>query len=61
MFQEFPKVKYHREEPARLVHSAAEEAGLGPGWLDVPAEYAPVDPDPAEAVEEPKPKRKGGR
>ena len=38
--QEFPKWKYHRELPARIVDNAEQEAALGNGWADTPAAFA---------------------
>lgn len=36
--QEFPKWKYHRSEPARIVEDAVQESALGQGWADAPQE-----------------------
>ena len=39
---EFPKWKYHATESARIVHNPAEEAALGDGWVNSPAELQAV-------------------
>ena len=36
--QEFPKWKYHATEPACIVHNPSEEADLGDGWANSPAD-----------------------
>lgn len=36
IYEEFPKVKYHRTEPARIVQDSQEEAALGDDWTDTP-------------------------
>ena len=36
IYEEFPKAKYHRTEPARIVQDSREEAALGDGWTDRP-------------------------
>lgn len=60
MLQEFPKWKYHRTQPSRIVGSAEEEAGLGPEWANSPADFT----EPAEVPPPPdtdgKKKKKGG-
>lgn len=51
-YQEFPKWKYHATESARIVHSRAEEAALGDGWMNSPAELQAIYPGlrPEEAI-----------
>jgi hypothetical protein len=34
--QEFPKWKYHRKCPGKIVQNAEEEKALGRGWVDRP-------------------------
>lgn len=36
IYEAFPKVKYHRTEPDRIVQDAQEEAALGDDWTDKP-------------------------
>lgn len=37
-YERYPHWKYHAVHPERLVHDAAEEAALGPGWCESPAD-----------------------
>lgn len=39
-YQEYPKWKYHRTEPARIVHDREEELALGDGWENTPPTLA---------------------
>lgn len=49
---EFPKWKYHLNQPARIVQSADEEDGLGAEWRDVPfPAVAPGQPEHASQGE----------
>lgn len=40
--QEYPKVLYHKSEPAQIVESKAEQDALGKGWTETPAEAQAV-------------------
>jgi hypothetical protein len=59
---EYPKMLYHAEFDPCVVHSAEEQAALGAGWCESPAEIPPqADPVPAKEpilVEIVKPARK---
>ena len=47
---QFPSWRYHRTEPARIVHNADELAELGEGWADTPAAFDETDtPEAFEA------------
>ena len=50
----YPKYLYHQEYEAVIVHNAAEEKELGPGWEDSPAKFG-IETHPQVIVEE-KPK-----
>jgi len=42
MFEEFPKMKFHRTQPPVVVPDAAAEKALGGDWYDTPN----IPPDP---------------
>ena len=44
VYQEYPKMKYHKTLPHRIVKNAEEEKALGPDWLKRP--YMPPPPTP---------------
>lgn len=53
---DYPKWKYHAEHGARLVQNATEEAALGQGWWDSPADVnkaPPVSNPPSTPTELP--------
>jgi len=39
-FHPYPARRYHATEPSRVVQSEAEEAALGPEWVDDPSKAA---------------------
>lgn len=39
VFQEFPKVKYHRTLPPVTIADPGAEEALGPDWADTPAAF----------------------
>lgn len=49
---EYPKWKYHRTLAACIVQDPAEEAALGVGWANSPADFA-NEPELAAAEAEP--------
>ena len=55
-FQKYPAVRYHKTLAAegRVIKSADDEAGLGEGWVDTPAAFAPgytaLTADPPEGT-----------
>lgn len=55
----YPRWLYHKSESAKIVHNEAEEASLGGGWAESPAdcEQSPVEQQ-VETQAEAKPKRK---
>lgn len=52
MSNEFPKWKYHANQPSVTVNDAKEEKDLGAGWYDTPAETAGKGPNPESAYSE---------
>jgi hypothetical protein len=61
--REFPKWKYHRSLPARMVNDPEQEAALGAGWADHPDKVVPepepepeLEPGPESNGHEPRPK-----
>ena len=59
IFQEFPKMKYHKDHPAKIIKSHEEEARLGLEWVDSPADtHKPfelkAEEPKAAKIEEPK-------
>lgn len=57
IFTKYPACRYHKDlaPKGRTIHSAAEEAELGDGWVDTPAAFAPdyvrLTEDPPEGTE----------
>lgn len=51
---DYPRWMFHRDKPAVIVGSEAEEASLGPGWSRIiPVPAGAEEPDqPEQAVEE---------
>jgi len=39
-YQEFPKMMHHKTEAPITVLNAKDQANLGPGWKESPAEFA---------------------
>lgn len=59
VYQPYPACRYHPTLPAIVVRSEAEDAALGPGWVDHPSKFlkakkAEVPPE-APSAEEPAP------
>lgn len=52
MSTEFPKWKYHANQPSVIVNSDKEEKDLGKDWYDTPAEVAGKGPNPESAYSE---------
>jgi hypothetical protein len=48
---DYPKCKHHPVFGPRLVHTAEQEAVIGEGWFDSPADFPPVPETPQGAVE----------
>lgn len=46
---DFPKWKYHKTQPAVIVHSESEESSLGSGWGDTPRKDATEEATAATA------------
>lgn len=40
----FPSWRYHRTEPACIVHDPIEDEALGEGWADTPAAFEGDEP-----------------
>lgn len=57
---QYPKWKYHRTLPARIVQDPAAEAALGDGWADWPGAFAEPEAIEKDGEEEPA-KRRGRR
>ena len=62
--KDFPAWKFHRNKPAKIVHTLAEENALGSDWQDSPFLEPAADlshePSPVDATEPTDaPKRKG--
>lgn len=39
----YPRWRYHQEKEARIVYSAEQDAALGQGWVDSPADFKPIE------------------
>ena len=44
----YPTWRYHRDKPACIVRSEAEESALGDGWTDTPAAFGDPAAEPAQ-------------
>ena len=53
---DYPRMLFHRSEPAVTVYSRVEEEALGPGWSRTIPAQDPDDPDEDEPEQEPKKK-----
>jgi hypothetical protein len=52
----YPACRYHPTRPAIVVASEAEDAALGPGWVDHPSKFPKAKPSNPEPTPEPEPK-----
>ncbi len=65
VYQEFPRIVYHRSGETKTVNSAQELASLGPDWSKTPTSTEPIEESPSvEGVGPPAeellpPKRRG--
>lgn len=56
----YPSWRYHREFEPCIVADALEDAALGPGWVDSPANVsAPAEPQPEPAAPQAEPVKRG--
>ena len=54
----YPAWIYHRDFEPRIVQSEAEEAALGPGWVDSPSRVNEPVEEPEEPAKRGRPRKK---
>ena len=62
--QHYPKFKFHATDEPRVVHTPEQEAALGEGWFNSPADVfapAPVAEPPVEPVPVPAVSKKASK
>lgn len=53
----YPRWRYHKTLPGKIVQSAAEDAALGKGWADSPAAFEEKAEQKADQPDKEEPKK----